>query len=107
MACLNVDTRVSTVAGDTTVIANGQTSGNPAGGPIPIKVGEALSSACERNVIIGAIPSIVRYPGFTLVAGGVAARKPSSGGIQNMASFFKHREGCYHDKNAQLPSTCA
>lgn len=82
-----------------------QNSGNDEFG-IPIKQGAPLSSACERAHIMGAIPEVIRHPGFTLTAGGVTASKVSNGGISNMASFFKQRHGCYHDKNSQLPTTC-
>lgn len=106
MACSNCGGRVSEVAGNTNVVTHAQSSLNPST-KLEIKVGEPLSTACERGHILGAIPEVIRHPGFTVSAGGIPDRKTSSGGIQNMASFFKARHGCYHDKNAQLPSTCA
>lgn len=73
---------------------------------IPLKVGEPLSSLNERATIMGAIPEVIRHPAFTLVAGGTVVNKMSNGGIQNMASFFKTRDGTYFNKNAQLSANC-
>lgn len=73
---------------------------------IPIKVGEPLSSACERATIVGAIPEVIRYPQFTLIAGGVYPRVTSNGGIRNTRSFFASKNGCYEDRNARLASNC-
>lgn len=89
------------------VIDNKNNSGNPTGGPIPIKVGEPLSSACERATVVGAIPVVIHYPGYTTINGGVAPVLVSNGGICNLGAFFLNRDGCYSDKNAQLASTCA
>lgn len=74
---------------------------------IPQKVGEPLSTACERTTIVGQIPETINFPNFTTVNGAVAASIPSDGGIQNMVEFFKSRKGCYYDMNARLyGSTC-
>lgn len=69
---------------------------------IPVKIGEPLSTACERASVIGAIPEVLRYPGFTLVGGATAATKISNGGIGNLGSFFKTRSGCYYDMDSRL-----
>ena len=75
---------------------------------IPLKEGFPLSTGCERETIIGSIPEIVRYPGYTMVFGrGAVGGVPSNGGIGDLALFFKDRRGCYYSKNNQLPSTCA
>ena len=81
-------------------------SGN-AGPSIPVKVGEPLSTACERATVVGAIPMVIRFPGFTTVNGDAIAGVSSNGGICNLGAFFLNRDGCYDDKNAQLASTCA
>jgi hypothetical protein len=73
---------------------------------IPIKVGEPLSSACERATIVGSIPEVIRYPWFTKIGGGVFASTISNGGIQNTKEFFSSKKGCYEDRNARLASTC-
>lgn len=73
---------------------------------IPIKIGEPLSTSCERSNIIGSIPPVLRYPGMTLVGGAPVAGKVSNAGIQNIPSFFKTRDGCYWNKNSLLPSNC-
>lgn len=74
---------------------------------IPIKWGEPLSSACERAGVIGSIPEVTRYPGFTTINGGVFFNVPSSGGIGNLGLFFRNRgNGCYQNANARLASTC-
>ena len=99
--------RVSQVPGNTNVFHTASNSGNPVDGPIPIKVGQPLSTACERGYVMGAIPEVIRHPAFTLTNGAVTPSRPSSGGVQNPKSFFKTRKGCYYDKNVQLPSTCA
>ena len=88
------------------IINNINNSGNT-GPSIPVKIGEPLSSACERATILGSIPVVINYPGYTTINGGVAPVKVSNGGICNLASFFLSREGCYFDKNSQLASTCA
>lgn len=75
-------------------------SGNDVYG-IPVKLGAPMSTACQRASIIGSIPTILRYAGFTLINGGLLATKPSNGGIGNLNSFFKNRPGCYGE-NAQL-----
>lgn len=73
---------------------------------IPNKMGEPFSSLNERATIIGALPQVLRYPGFTLVNGGTIVNKMSNGGIQNLSAFFKSRTGAYYDKNAQLSAPC-
>jgi hypothetical protein len=84
-----------------------QNSGNLEENQIPNKIGEPLSNACDRSHTIGSIPEVIRHPAFTLVDGGAVAGRPSNGGIQNMASFFKPRHGCYYDKDAKFSgSTC-
>lgn len=83
----------------------------PTGNPvynIPVKVGEPLSTACERVTTIGSIPSVIRYPQFTLVNGTAVATEISDGGIENMRSFFQTRNGCYQSMHARtMGSTCA
>lgn len=80
----------------------GEQSGNEES-YIPLKVGQPMSTPCERATVVGAIPSVVRFAGFTLVRGGVPDSKISNAGISNIGTFFKNREGCFYDKNAQLP----
>lgn len=80
-------------------------SGNPVYN-IPVKVGQPLSNSCERLGTVGSIPTVLNYANFTLVNGVAVGGIPSNGGICNMASFFKSRRGCYHNKNAQGPSNC-
>lgn len=81
-------------------------SGNT-GPSIPIKVGEPLSTACERAHITGSIPVVIHYPGYTTVNGGAVIGTISDGGICNPAVFFLNHDGCFSDKNARLASTCA
>ena len=69
---------------------------------IPIKVGEPLSNACERATIIGSIPQVLRYAGFTLVNGATVVNLVSNSGIENMGMFFKTRRGCFQDMNGRL-----
>lgn len=71
------------------------------------KMGHPFSSAAERNVINGGIPQVIRFPGFTLVAGGVITNKMSNAGIRNQSSFFKTRTGVYFDNKARLAGCCA
>lgn len=81
-------------------------NGNPVN-QIPVKVGEPLSTACERVTAIGSIPEVIRYAGFTLVAGAPVGGIVSNGGIANPKSFFASRTGCYQDMDARVASTCA
>jgi len=82
-------------------------SGNDTYG-IPIKIGEPLSDACSRDQVMGSIPEVLKYAGFTLVGGAPASSKISNGGISNIASFFKVREGCYYNRDSILSgSTCS
>lgn len=84
----------------------GATSGNQYW--IPLKVGFPLSSACERATVIGSIPEIIRYPGYTAVNGSPVVVLQSNGGISNKASFFKKRSGCYGNESGQVGGTnCA
>lgn len=69
---------------------------------IPVKQGAPLSTACERSSTRGSIPSVVRLPQVTLVAGGVSETMTSNGGIRNMKSFFKNRDGCYANVDARF-----
>lgn len=75
---------------------------------IPLKVGQPLSTACERATIIGIIPEVIRYPGYTAVNGSPVAVQMSNGGIANKASFFRRRSGCYGNESGQVGgSNCA
>ena len=69
---------------------------------IPVKEGFPLTTACERATMIGSIPETIKFPGFTLVRGGVVTNRIASAGIANMASFFKSRKGCYYDNNGRV-----
>lgn len=92
---------------DCTACSGGNVSGNSTY-HIPVKVGEPLSTACERAKTIGSIPSVIRTPWYTLVDGAVVTGDVSNAGICNTASFFKSRSGCYDSKDAQTSgSTCA
>jgi hypothetical protein len=69
---------------------------------IPVKEGAPLSTACQRANMIGSIPEVISYAGFTLIDGGVKANKVSNGGIAKaqMATFFNRRgsnQGCFGD----------
>jgi len=76
-------------------------SGNDVYG-IPLKIGFPLSTACERANIVGSIPQVIRYAGFTLINGGLLASKPSNGGIGNPSNFFQYRSGCFGTFNGGL-----
>ena len=74
---------------------------------IPVKPGAPLSTACERSSTKGSIPEVIRFPRVTLVAGGVAQARTTNGGIRNMKSFFKTREGCYANEESRFSgSSC-
>jgi hypothetical protein len=73
---------------------------------IPIKIGEPLSTGCERANTTGSIPQVLRYANFTLVGGALVGGRVSNAGINNIPSFFKTRDECYHNKNSLLPSSC-
>ena len=74
---------------------------------IPRKIGQPLSTACQRVSTIGSIPEVLIYPGVSLVDGGLITLSTPNGGISNMSSFFKSRVGCYAAKDARLSaSTC-
>lgn len=74
---------------------------------IPVKVGEPLSSACERAHVVGSIPEVVYHPAFTVVNGGIPATKISSAGIQNRELFFSTKSGCYTDRDSRFSgSSC-
>lgn len=69
---------------------------------IPLKVGEPLSSACQRANTIGRIPEILHYPGFVVSGGKIPAKKASNAGISEggMKMFFSRRSsdlGCFGD----------
>lgn len=70
---------------------------------IPIKEGFPLSTACERSTVVGQIPQILSYPGFTLKNGATMVNRISPGGIINIASFFASKSGCFQDRNARIP----
>lgn len=76
---------------------------------VPVKIGQPLSTACERLTVIGSIPYTIRYPGWILVNNASAVNVVSDGGIENTASFFKNLSGCYQSEFAQPSggSTCA
>lgn len=89
-----------------TVISEPHSQVATPGAPIPIKIGEPLSSACERATVVGSIPVVIRHPAFTLINGGVALNLVSNAGIRNLSSFFANPQGCYADRDARLASTC-
>lgn len=75
---------------------------------IPLKSGFPMSTACERATIIGSIPEIIRYPGYTTVNGSPVVVLQSNGGIANKALFFKRQSGCYGSDSGQIGGTnCA
>lgn len=76
---------------------------------IPIRSGAPMSTLNQRNSIMGSIPQVVRYAGFSLVDCGVVVNKPSNGGIQNPSLFFKNQNcggSIYANQNTQLPVNC-
>lgn len=106
MACAN--SVVKSVA-SINQYADSETNGNDVYN-IPVKVGAPLSTACERANIIGNIPEVIRHPAFTVVNGGIPARRVSSGGISEvaMATIFNRRgsvNGCFGDVPS-YGSTC-
>lgn len=78
------------------------------GGPVPLKIGEPMSTACQRATVIGAIPEVIRFPNFTTSNGAVVSGVPSNGGMDEarLMAFFTTKSGCYQDENARLASTC-
>lgn len=76
--------------------------------PIPIKIGEPLSTQCDRATRIGSIPDVVKHPAFTTIDGGVKAVETSNGGVKPsvIVNFFTNQSGCYQNANARLASTC-
>lgn len=88
------------------IINTPNTAGNT-NAPIPLKIGEPLSTSCERATIVGSIPEVIRFPGFTTVNGAIAyPSRVSSGGICNLTSFFRNHNGCYENENNRLASSC-
>jgi len=79
---------------------------------IPVKEGAPLSAANERaGNILGSIPSVVRFPSFTLIGGAVKASKASNGGFASEAGLTnmlnkRIGEGAY-DNLGYFGSTCA
>lgn len=79
---------------------------------VPLKMGDALSTANQRLTTIGSIPHVLHYPGFTLVNCAPAASFPSNGGIGNFSHFFRSRAGycggcsIYNHNNAQIAEVC-
>jgi len=74
---------------------------------IPVKIGEPLSTACERATVVGSIPQVLIYGGGTFVNGALVNGVVSDGGIENVAEFFKARTGCYYSMTARpFGSTC-
>lgn len=79
---------------------------------IPVKVGEPLSSSCQRATTIGSIPEVIRHPAFTVINGGVSASKHSNGGVPvgGLAKFLLSPQSKASDCFSDLPSygsTCA
>ena len=105
MACISCPEGVVEVAVNTNALLEPHSQVQTTVG-IPIKIGEPLSSACERATIVGSIPEVVRYPAFTMVNGAVVEGVTSNGGIRNTRSFFSAKSGCYEDRNARLASNC-
>jgi hypothetical protein len=83
---------------------------NPTGNDvygIPVKIGEPLSTACERATMVGSIPQVTIYGGATFVNGALVSGVVSDGGIENLSEFFKARNGCYYSMTARpFGSTC-
>ena len=74
---------------------------------IPVKIGEPLSTACERVTGVGSTPRVINYAGAVFVNGGLVDGVVSDGGIDNMAEFMKARDGCYYSMTARpFGSTC-
>lgn len=69
---------------------------------IPIKQGFPLSTACERTNVIGQIPVVLSYPGWTLKNGATMVNRVSPGGIINTTEFFKSKSGCFQGRNGRL-----
>lgn len=108
MACTSCGGSVSQVADYTTALAE-TTDVIDTGAIRPRKIGEPLSTACERANVVGSIPVVIRYPSYTLVSGGAVAGITSSAGISEdkMASFFTYNLYSCYSQNARVASTCA
>lgn len=110
MACASCPSGVTVGTASTSVYQIPSNSGNDVSG-IPVKVGEPLSSSCDRAVTVGSIPEVIRHPAFTTVDGAVLASKSSNGAIPSgaLVSFFSGRskaKGCFGDISL-YGSTCA
>lgn len=78
---------------------------------IPLKIGQPLSTLSQRFSIIGSIPRVLNYPGFTLVNCAPVGGFPSNGGIGNLCGFFSGGNWCddcsvYESHNARLAELC-
>lgn len=107
MACSTCTGRVSLGVANTNSYVETNVGGNEVYN-IPLKVGEALSTACERANLVGSVPDITYYPQFTKVAGGVIGRSPFPAGFSeaSLKIFMRAgRDGCYGENTVQA-STC-
>lgn len=76
---------------------------------IPVKVGAPLSTLNDRANIMGSIPRVVNFAGFTLVNCGVVTNQVSNGGIKNAKLFFQNPScsgSTYANDNSQLAVNC-
>lgn len=76
---------------------------------IPVKVGAPLSTLNQRATLMGSIPQVVNFAGFTLVDCGVVTNLVSNGGIKNPGLFFKNPAcgaSTYLNSNSQLAVNC-
>lgn len=105
MACANCPSGTEVLDSTYTVLSEPYSKLSH-GDQIPVKVGQPLSSACQRATVIGAIPQVIRYPSFTTANGAVLASAVSNAGISNLNAFFTNKSGCYEDANARLASNC-
>jgi hypothetical protein len=89
MACKDAPcSPVSSAEVTPTVYSENIKSGNAVSN-IPVKIGEALSTSNQRASIIGAIPEVIRYAGFTLVGGAPSVTKASNGGFADGAALAR------------------
>lgn len=108
MACLNCPqgNEVVAVASDSLSEAHSRVDAGVA--YHPLKVGEPLSTACERSSNLGSIPEIFHYPQFTVVGGEAVVGIPSNGGMSQarLSMFMTHKQGCYKNQFTRLASSC-
>ena len=108
MACTSCAGQSASVAVDNNAIAETNVLID-VGTQRPLKIGEPMSTACERSTRRGSIPEVIRFPKFTTVNGAVVAGITSSAGIApaSMVAFMRNNTGgCYNELTMQA-STCA